>query len=161
EKCSPLTTAKISATNATWKSEPTMRESPGRNERAAYRPERANRRAVSRYANARKRSVPCQAVEGVTCPRRASLSSSAVKIASATAAQSSASSESTRARRLAVEMRRMNESTGGRLRRMSRAEVSWRSVAADRAGLAGARCAGFDCDGKEGARGAVRVGVPD
>src|SRR5580692_11749661 len=108
-----------------------MRDNPGRTARSAYSPERANSSAVSRYANGRIRSVSCSAGVTFTLPSTAALSTSAVKIASATAAKSSASSDSTRASRRAVARRSRNDSAGGRLRRMSRSEESNRSVVSD------------------------------
>jgi hypothetical protein len=59
------------------------------------------------------------------------LSTSAVRIASATPAKSIASSETTRDTRHTVAMRSSNVSAGGRLRRMSWSERSMRRVVAE------------------------------
>ncbi len=54
-----------------------------------------------------------------------------MKIASETAAKSSASNDSTRATLRAVDIRSRKERTGGRLRRMSRSEGSRRAVTSE------------------------------
>src|SRR5579862_3278747 len=124
-------TAKTSATNATWNRAATMRESPGRCERAAYNPERANNSAVSRYANGTKCRVSSYTRVALRLPSTTSLSTSAVYIASATPMKSSASNDTTRPARRAVSMRSSSDIAGGRLLRMSRSECSLRAVVSD------------------------------
>src|SRR6185437_7578960 len=112
--------ANTSATSATSNSEPTMRVMPGRRARSEYSPAFANSRTVSRKQNGRNCSVPCTAWAVSTLPLTASLSSSAVKIASETPAKSSASRLATRAARRSVEKRSRKDSAVGRLARTSR-----------------------------------------
>ena len=75
--------------------------------------------------------------------RTTALTISAVKIAAKTPAKSSASSETTRAKRRSVSIRSRNESAGGRLRRMSVGGSTTRGGAGVRTGSCLRRVSGM------------------
>jgi hypothetical protein len=115
-----LASANTSAITAAWNRAPAIRAIPGRRVRSAYRSTRANSSTVSRYANQIQCFICDQASPASALPLNASLTMSAVNSAAATPIRSSAISETTRAMRRSVSIRRMNDTSGGRFCRTSR-----------------------------------------